>query len=481
MSCVLAFDFGGTNTRGALVADDGSFAARRNLPVARGAATDADPAEWWRDLCTLADALAADAPADFAAVEAVAISAFTRTQVFADSAGEPVHPALLWTDTRAETVLDEVRARVPAGHDEAARLNAFHPAARLYWLKREVPERFARLYRVLEPKDWLNFKLVGAFAGDHVSMARLAADGLLGLLGLPTEAVPTLLAPTDPVGRVLPGLPGALAGLAGRPVVAMANDTWAAVVGLGAMRPGFAYNISGTTEVFGLVTGRPARAEGLLDVVWGDGLHQLGGPGQNGADTLAWCLALLGQDPDAADRLLEAPRASSPVLFLPYLQGERVPFWDARLRGAFLGLGRAHGPADLVRAVMEGVAFLNRIVLERAEAGAGIRADEIRFGGGGAASAAWCRIKADILGRPVVTGRCAEPGLLGAAIAASVAAGRFAGLAQAQAALVRPDRRFAPDPERREALDALYPVFRDAHAAVAPVSRRLALGGPDRR
>jgi xylulokinase len=481
MSFVLAFDFGGTNTRGALVAADGTFVARRTLPAARGGSAEADPAEWWRDLCALADALAGDAPAGFAAAQAVAISAFTRTQVFVDAGGVPVHPALMWTDTRAESVLDEMRARVPAGHDETPRLNAFHPAARLHWLKRHAPDRFARLHRVLEPKDWLNFKLSGAFACDRVSMARLAADGLLGHLGLPADLVPTMLAPTDAVGRVLPDLPGALAGLAGRPVVAMANDTWAAVVGLGAMRDGLAYNISGTTEVFGLVTGKPARAEGLLDVVWGEDLHQLGGPGQNGADTLAWCLALLGQDPGGVEQLLEAPRASSPVLFLPYLQGERVPFWDARLRGAFLGLGRAHGAADLVRAVMEGVAFLNRIVLERAEAGSGTRAREIRFGGGGAASATWCRIKADILGRPVVTGDCEEPGLLGAAIAASVAIGRFPGLGQAQAALARPARRFEPDPAGRDGCDALFSVFRDAHAAVAPLSRRLALDAPDRR
>lgn len=481
MSFVLAFDFGGTNTRGALVAADGSFAAMRVLPVSRGTAPEADPADWWRDLCALADALAAEAPAEFAAVQAVAISAFTRTQVFVDVAGAPVHPALLWTDTRAENVLDEMRARIPAFHDEAARLNAFHPAARVYWLQRHAPDSFARLHRVLEPKDWLNFKLAGVFAGDRVSTARLAADGLLGALGLPPELVPTLLAPTDPVGPVLPGLPGALAKLAGRPVVAMANDTWAAVVGLGAMRDGLAYSISGTTEVFGLVTGKSARAEGLLDVVWGEDLHQLGGPGQNGADTLAWCLALLGREPGAVEEHLAAPRAAEPILFLPYLQGERVPFWDARLRGAFLGLGRAHGAADLVRAVMEGVAFLNRIVLERAEAGTGTRAREIRFGGGGAASAAWCRIKADILGRPVVTGDCEEPGLLGAAIAASVAIGRFPGLADAQAALARPARRHEPDPACRGGYDALYSVFRDAHAAVAPLSRRLALGAPDRR
>lgn len=490
MSCVLAFDLGGTSLRGGLVGETGEIIAFLSVPSSAGQSVEADPETWWRDLADLGDALAASAPVEFAAVTAVAISAFTRTQVFLDVAGCPTYPALLWHDSRASTVVEDLRAACPARHPEGPRLNAYHPAARLLWLAREAPEAFARTAHVVEPKDWLNFRLTGLIAGDGVSLARLAAAArpagrsILAAIGVPESLVPSLRDPVSIMGRVVAGLPGAFSSLAGCPVVTMANDTWAAVAGLGALEPGLAYNISGTTEVLGLVGAHPVTAEGLLDVVWGPDLHQLGGPGQNGADTLSWVLDLLGRRGDTGvtlELLLAEPRSEAPVLFLPFLQGERVPFWDANLRGAFLGLNRLHRAVDLAVSVMEGIAFLNRIVLERAEAGAGLRARELRFGGGGAANAAWCQIKADILDRPVVAPAVEEPGVLGAAIAARVACGTYPTLAAAQAALVRPGRRYLPDQVRRAHFDRLYGEFLQANEALAPVSRRLATWAADRR
>ena len=490
MNCVLAFDLGGTTLRGGLVDETGAIVAFQSVPSAAGQSAEADPESWWRDVVGLSDALAATAPVAFAATKAIAISAFTRTQVFLDAEGRPTHPALLWHDSRAEVVVEDLCAACPARHPEAPRLNAFHPAARLMWLARVAPAAFARTARVVEPKDWLNFRLTGALSGDSVSLARLGAaaapagHSILAAVGMPESLVPSLRDPVSVMGRTVAGLPGALSGLAGRPVVAMANDTWAAVAGLGALQSGLAYNISGTTEVLGLVAGRPATAEGLLDVVWGPALHQLGGPGQNGADTLAWVLDLLGRSDDvgpALESLLAAPRDEAPVLFLPYLQGERVPFWDANLRGAFVGLNRRHRAVDLAFAVMEGIAFLNRIVLERAEAGAGLRARELRFGGGGAANAIWCQIKADILDRTLVAPTVEEPGLLGAAVVARVACGDYPTLEAAQAALVQLGRRYLPDPGKRAHYDRLFSEFLKAHEALAPVSQRLATWAADRR
>ncbi|MBL8832575.1 MAG: FGGY-family carbohydrate kinase [Rhodospirillales bacterium] len=485
MSCVLAFDLGGTSFRAGLVDETGAMVAVRSIPSTAGQTAEADPEIWWRGLSELCSALADAAPTAFTTTKSIAISAFTRTQVFLDGTGRSTHPALLWHDSRAESVVDDLRAACPPGHPEAARLNGYHPAARLLWLKRSAPAAFAATTRVVEPKDWLNFRLTGTLSGDSVSLARLdAGRSLLAATGISESMVPVLRDPASIVGHVVAGLPGALSRLAGCPVVAMANDTWAAVAGLGALQAGVAYNISGTTEVFGLVAEHASTAEGLLDVVWGPSLHQLGGPGLNGADTVAWILDLLGRRGDvthALDALLAEPRFEAPLLFLPYLQGERVPFWDPNLRGAFVGLHRRHQAVDFVRAVMEGVAFLNRIVLERAEAGAGLRAREIRIGGGGAASAVWCQIKADILNRPVVAPAVDEPGLLGAAIVARTASGIYPTLAAAQAALVRPGRRHSPDPALRTHYDGLYAEFRRAHDAISPVSRRLAIWAADRR
>lgn len=497
MSIVLACDLGGTSFRAALVDDTGAIRAQHAIagPVSRDdrwGGSEIEPDTWWSLLVEACAGLAAEAPALFDAVEAVAICGVTRTQIFLDRAARPLRPAMTWKDTRADAFAVRLRERLDPAHPESAAVNAFHPLARLAWLREQEPETFGKLACLLEPKDYLNLRLTGRRASDPVSMARLLAAAsshegrdLLEAAGIPAAILPEMLEPWEQVGPIQPGLPAPLDRLIGKPVFCASNDTWAAVVGLGAMREGYAYNISGTTEVLGVVGRESARAEGLLTVDW-RGLFQLGGPSQTGADTVSWLLALLGRDGTAVgqeiDALLAGPRQSQPLLFLPYLQGERVPYWDPSLRGALVGLNRRHGPTDLAYAVLEGVACLNRIVLERAETALGRPASEIRFGGGAAANPVWSQIKADLCGRPVVVAASPEPGLLGAAIIAFTGLGHFGSLASAQEALVTVARRFEPDSARKPAYDALLALFRRAQEALAPISRDLVAaareGGP---
>ena len=493
MNMVLACDLGGTSFRAALVDEAGQLRARHSIvmrvPIEQGGAAEIDPDLWWSALRESAAMLQATHPTLFGQVEALAISALTRTQIFVGHDGRVLRPAMLWRDTRADTTLPSLLATCPKEHPETAGLNAFHPLARLWWLKQSEPDILAATAHVLDPKDYLNLRLTGVVASDTVSLARLeaaaaaapAGGSLFDAAALPVTLLPPLRQPVSIMGHVQPGLEGALGHLAGRPVIAMANDTWASVVGLGAMRPGFGYNLSGTTEVLGLVNARAAWAEGLMTVDWGAGLTQLGGPSQTGADTLIWLLELLGRfqgEPAQAGRelgrVLAEPRDAAPVIFLPYLQGERVPYWDPSLRGALVGLNRRHRAVDLAWAVMEGVGFLNRVVLERAEAASGRPIAELRFGGGGAANPHWCQIKADILGRPVGVVEGEEHGLLGAAIVAWTALGRFPDLAAAQEALVRLARVYQPNPASREPYDRLFGLFRQAEQALAPIGRQLA-------
>lgn len=481
MDLVLACDLGGTNFRAALLDRDGAVVREASRPSGLGAGTEADPEQWWRLLADGAGALLGEEP-----VRAVAICGATRTQVFLDAAGAVLHPAITWHDSRAGEQAERLRALAPPGWAEAAHLNPYHPVARLAWLAERAPDAFARLAAVVDPKDFLNARLTGRIATDRVSAARMraaaapwdaAGGSLLGALGVPPAvAVVPVLEPTAILGPVRPGLPSALGRLAGVPVLAMAHDTWATVVGMGALRPGLAYAISGTTEVFGAIGAAAATAPGLLSVDWGEGARQLGGPSQSGADTLAWLRGVLGGawPEGGVEALLATPRAAHPALFLPFLQGERVPFWDPSLRGAFLGLDRSHGAADLAWAVLEGVAFLNRTVLERAEAALGAPVAEIRFGGGGAASPAWAQVKADVTGRPVAVGAAAEPGLLGGAIAAWAALGAFDGIGAAQAALARVARRHAPDPARHARYAPLHAAWTEAVAATRAAGATLA-------
>jgi xylulokinase len=454
---VLAADLGGSSLRLALIGRDGALAALHATPHAPGAG-EVDSADWWDGFRAGAAALARAAPDAFARIGAVAVTAFTRGLVLADASGVPLRPALLWNDTRGVAALDAARDAL-GGSDEARHLSASHPLPRLLWLQQAEPRSFARARFVLEPKDELNRRLTGRIASDRISAARLAASEA----ALPAPLLPLLLRPHEVLAPVQRGLPPPLDTLAGRPVVAMAHDTWAAVLGMGALRTGAAYTISGTTEVLGLLGEHRATAPGLLDVEW-DGLWQLGGPSQHGADALAW----------AREAGLAAEPCAEPVplLFLPTLEGERVPHWDPARRGAFLGLRRRDGAPEMVRAVMQGVAFRNREVLEAAEAAMGFSAERLWLGGGGA-TPGWAQLRADVLGREVVVPAAREPGLLGCAIAGFAAAeGRE--LAELAAKLARDGAVFTPDPARHAALTRLYALFREAEAALAPISRALA-------
>ena len=462
---VLAVDLGGSSLRVALVGADGAVGRVRSGP---GLRAEMRPGAWWAALAGLVASLVDEAEG----VVAVCITGATRTQVVLDDRGGAMGEAIGAEDVRAAGVV----AALSLQHPEAGRLNAYHPAARLLWLQRE--RRLGGARAVVDPKDYLAACLTGIVCTDPISAARLVAAGegapsLLEQLGLP-DLVPPLVAPGAVLGRVRAGLPGALGRLEGRPVVMAGHDAWASVLGLGALRDGVAYALSGTTEVVGVLSSREGAAEGLLGAAWGEGLFHLGGPSNAGGGVAAWAAGVLapGEAVGAGlERLLAGPRAAAPVLFLPYLGGERTPYWDPALRGAWLGLGPEHGAGDLVWAVLEGVACLNRVVLERAEAAVG-RAAEVRFGGGGASSPAWCQVKADLLGRAVTTVEGQEAGLLGAGITAWTAVGAHGSLAAAQGAMVRVRHVYAPQKDR----NALYAAHCAAHEAVAPISRMLAEG-----
>lgn len=486
MTITLAADLGSTRIKVGLISVTGELLDVISLPAPPikviGEAAEIDPEHWWSAFCQGASILIKRASAPIAAI---AVTGPTRTQVLVDAETRPLIPAIAWSDTRATALTETLRQALPPDHPEAAEFNAFHPLARLAWINANRPDVLARAHAVIEPKDFIVARLTGAIVSDAVSLARLVAaanpgpsgSNLFDALGLPLRLLPPMHRPERVAGHVRVGI-AVIGGLAGIPVLTGSNDTWTAVLGLGALRPSYAYAISGTTEVFGAMATHPGAAEGLMTVEWGDGLYQVGGPGQNGADTLDWLMRLVKPDTAPAsleglEALLAKPRHPQPALFLPYLRGERVPFWDPALRGAFLGLTREHKAGDLAWAVLEGLALLNRTVLERGESAIGTTMAEVRLGGGLSRSAEVAQIKADVLGRDVVTSVSDEAGLVGCGLLAAFGVHGAASLSEVQER-VPIGQRYAPDPARRTFYDSLFSAFRQAHDAVAPLSRTLA-------
>jgi len=408
----LAIDLGAGSLRAGALRPDGSLFASATATIAiaepQPGWAEIDSEQWWTALTVAAGRVLRKVPRS-GHILAVCVTGLTRSQVFVDRAGQPLGPAILFRDHRAAEEARDVARHFPIDNPAEA-VTAFHPLARLAWVARNRPAQFAEIGAVLEPKDFLNRRLTGLTAGDSITYSRLDAlepipRGLPAWIERCVDLLrPTLCAPWQPLGPIRK-LDAPLQRLEGVPLFAGSMDSWATAVGSGAVAPGQAYDIAGTSEVVGLLTRRRVGVPGLVSLRWSETAQQIGGPTQAGADCAAWCHAafrLRGRMAQAVERVgKRLPSADRPI-FLPYLAGERTPVWRSDVRGAFHNVGRASTSDDFLWAVMEGVAMAARDILDRAVAGSGERAEELRVSGGGARSDAWCQMKADVLGLPVL-------------------------------------------------------------------------------
>ena len=482
MTRVLAYDLGGSSLRVAIVSvEQGLLSSVRipmRIPKGRNGEYEVDPAEWWNALLHGCRALQ-DKGSDLASVEAIAGCGFTRTQVCLDQSGQVAHPAITFQDARGTRALADYLAR--AAPDLSARydeLSPFHPVARLLWLRTRKPKVWSSIHHVLEPKDYINFRLTGQITSDRISQnafrsffAALSGDSQSSkALGFDDSVLPEAVSPFDDIGRVRTNLPD-LPALSGKPVFCGSTDTWTSVLGSGALTPGVAYCISGTSDVSGILTSQRHQAQGLLTVRWGPDLWQLGGPSQGAATRLDWAVARFAPDEDVVSALKSSlPGSAATPIFLPFLEGERTPYWDNNLRGAFLGLDASHTNAAFIRAVAEAINFLSREVLQRAEAAAGVKARHICFAGGLSNNHLLCQLKADATNRPVFVAQHQESGLIGAACLPNNRADQ---LTEISDRIMASGSWFHPDPSRRTEMDARFNAFRRAIDALRPFSQAL--------
>ncbi len=477
---VLGYDLGGSSLRLGILspgeAPEPQVQISMKMRAGKDGEYEVDPQDWWTAFQNGFSELAAKVP-DPAQIDAVAGCGFTRSQVPVSEDGTPVHPCITFQDSRGSRSLAEYLVEASGDLPQRyADLSPFHPVARLLWLRSRKPEVWARVHKVLEPKDYINFRLTGAFASDWISQNAWQSffEALEGdarsrdALGIGEYVMPEPVSPFDEVGQVRSGLPG-LEALAGKPVFCGSTDTWLCALGSGALKPGSAYCVSGTSDVSGILMNTHCEAEGLLTVRWGPSLWQLGGPSQGAAPRLAWAAEQFTPELNLEQAIAQGIEADGNVpIFLPYLEGERTPFWDKTLRGAFLGLDGNEGPGEFVWSVAEGINFLSRIVLERAEDAAGTPASHICFAGGLSNNPTLCQLKADVTNRPVHVAACNEAGLIGAAYLPfnnTGALDRIAGEIMASGTW------YYPKSGQRSMLDGRFEIFKKASEALLPISR----------
>ncbi|BBE72113.1 xylulokinase [Oharaeibacter diazotrophicus] len=440
MSTYLGIDVGTSSVKAVLIGDGerliGSATAALDVSRPRPGWSEQDPDTWIAATATAVDRLKADHPAELAAVAGIGLSGQMHGATLLDAADKPLRPAILWNDGRSAAECAELEARCP--ELRALTGNIAMPgftAPKLVWTEKHEPEIFARTAKVLLPKDYVRLWLTGEHVSDMSDSAgtlwldvgaRAWSDRLLEATRLDRSHMPRLVEGTEVSGDLRPEL-AARWGLAGRAVVAGGGgDNAASAVGMGAVRPGVAFASLGTSGV--LFVSNAAFSPNTAGAVhafchavpgtW----HQMGVV-LSAAASLEWLSRTLGEAaPSLTGALGDAPSAPAPVMFLPYLSGERTPHNDADIRGAFVGLAPETDRRALTQAVLEGVAFAFRDCLGALnDAGTDVaRAFAV---GGGSRSAAWLAILAAVLDRPLdVTAEGDAGGAFGAARLGRVAA-----------------------------------------------------------
>ena len=473
----LGLDIGTTTIKGALFDAQGCLVAhaRRPYPTSRPANfVEQNPTDWTDGVAATFAALLGDGRAE--RVAAVGLCSQANTDVFVDGDGRPLCPAIAWQDNRAAADaaaldVDVTPQERMAWWGAPLPIGASHVLARMAWMARHRPDVYAATRHVLSPKDYCLRALTGAAVSDAMTNffivgADLAyVEPLIGRIAGARERLPELRGFTDVIGEMALGGSGRRA-----PVVAGTMDAWSGVLGAGVGHAGQGVYMSGTSEIVA-IAGRRVGAPGVVTFPEAAGLTISAGPTQSGGDAVQWWADAIGCDVEGVFALAaRADRGGRPVLFLPHLEGERAPLWDAGLRGAFVGLDRRTGGPEQALAVLEGVALSASLLFAACDAAAGGGTAQLFHAGGGARADLWAQIRADALGRPLDRVACLDVGCLGAAILAAVGVGAYANVAEATQRMTRVERTFVPDPRRKPRYDAMFGAYQRATEALRPIS-----------
>lgn len=492
MRYFIGCDFGGGSCKATLLREDGRAEATASCEYETArpgpGLAEQNPEDSFRAFVKNVRQLTEGLGEEKGAVEAVALSGATHTAVLLDERDQVIRPAIYWTDIRAAREAEELKAQYGREIVSLA-LNA--PGAlwtlpQLIWLRRNEPEHFRRIRKLLSMKDYVRYRLTGDYVTDEIEACgfmlldvakRRWSPFLCELAGIEPSVLPEIvrpeeiLSPADPEICKLCGLP------AGIKVVAGATDTVMEVYASGAIRPGQATVKLATAGRICMMTEKPIVNRNMVCYphVY-PGLWYPGTATKSCAASFRWYRDTFGDYerehwPDAYEAMQQAASRIAPgaegLFFQPYLQGELTPYQDETLRGSFTGISSSHTKAHFNRAVLEGIAYsLKDCFACFAEAGVEIRRAGII--GGGAKGALWRQIVADMLKIELVKTEC-DDSSFGSAMLAGVACGAFESFEDSVRRCVKEECVTRPDPERAAFYEKGFQTYKRLHDALEGV------------
>jgi xylulokinase len=401
-----------------------------------------------------------------------------------------IRKAILWNDQRTLKQCDylnnDIGRETLIQNTANVALTGF-TAPKILWLKDNEPDNFKRVAKVMLPKDYIAYKLSGVFATDYSDASGMLlldvknrdwSDAMLHIIGLTRQNMPTLFNSYEAVGTVtaeaskLTGLP------VHTKVVIGGGDQAVGAVGTGTVVDGMCSLSLGTSGVVFTASDRFAVDESpsaIHSFCHATGKYHMMGVTLAAAGSSKWWFEdVLNCGDYNAEQKEITKLGTNRVFYLPYLNGERTPHNNPEAKGAFAGMTLTTTRSDMTQAVMEGVAFSLRDILDKIRS-LGVTVNSARIIGGGAKSPVWCQIMADVLNIKVEKINSAEGPAFGAAVLASVGAGIFESVEEACGALISVTESFTPDTAAVKGYDARYPIFRNLYAVLKDSFHQMAL------
>ena len=449
--------------------------------------SEQEPSEWWTACLTgMAELLKGF---DAGQVAGIGVGGQMHGLVTLDEKDEVIRPAILWNDGR--TAEETAWLNTEIGKEKLSELTANiafagFTAPKILWMQKHEPERFARIAKIMLPKDYLNYKLTGVHACDYSDASGMLllnvkekrwSDEMLKICGITEAQMPKLFESYEVIGKVKPDIAAQLGIPESVQVVAGAGDNAAAAVGTGVVGEGgcnISLGTSGTIFIssrsFGVDPNNALHAFAHADGGW----HLMGCMLSAASCNKWFCEDILkttdynGEQADITDEKM----GRNPVFFLPYLMGERSPINDTDARGTFIGMSMDTSRSDLMQAVLEGVSFAVRDSFEVAKS-LGIPINSSMLCGGGARSPLWRRMLASILNIRLDIPQTEEGPGYGAAMLAMVGCGAYESVQACAEALVHVTDHVDPDPEIAARYEVQYQKYRQIYPALKAVFPKL--------
>lgn len=411
---ILIIDLGTSSAKAVLFDLTGHVRAEAEMPYEThafaGGRQEQDPLDWWAACVEAVRGLG-----DLSSVGSISLAGTMQSVIPLDADGAPVRSAILYSDSRADEVFRRFAPlfeQLHAGAIIGNHINELMSVFKIAWLREHQPDLYRKTSMFHSgAKDYISYRMTGEHVTDPTAATTVGlmdvklrrwVSVLADAVGIALENLPRIEPADFEVGRLARNAARELGVREGLSVINGCGDAGAATIGAGVSRPGQAYIYLGTSAWVALV--REVEAVGLPHDLYtlahpAPGLVIRIGAMLSGGDSVAWFRRIAnGKFEDLEHQLTAVDQSPPEVLFLPYLKGERCPFYDPKVRGAFLGLDRSHGPTELFYSVLEGVAMALRANMEAL----GVGGEEIRLIGGGAVNAVWPQLIADVTGRSIV-------------------------------------------------------------------------------